>query len=313
MRSLVILWYFIFLSIKYCIAFKKPAYVSDAWSMLSSDNSATNKCVDIPKNFPLCYGIQYSSMRLPNLLDHETLDEIIEQSTAWQSLVQLHCNPNTQLFLCSVFAPVCLPNLDKPIKPCKSLCEEVQSNCESRMQQYGFPWPEMLRCDRFEDNDMCIKPHNAASARHNPVCKSCSQASTFENILDNFCRASVVLRARVRPLNETHIIVRKGRSFKGPTFDRKRTPAHERLVKISDVNSDGTPCPCPITKGNFLLMANETDNGQFIAKLILPWKQDKNFKSAIRRFRAVDCTTLGREIRESVLRQSYKRKVPNYY
>ena len=133
-------------------------------------------------------------MRLPNLLDHETIDEVIDQSAAWQSLVQLHCNPNTQLFLCSLFAPICLPNLDKPIKPCRSLCEEVQQNCEGRMQQYGFPWPDMLRCDRFENNDMCIKPFpgpSAASSGRQAVCKSCSQASTFENIMDNFCRSSL--------------------------------------------------------------------------------------------------------------------------
>lgn len=82
-----------------------------------------------------------------------------------------------------------------------------------------------------------------------------------------------MLRARIRPLNETHIIVRKARVFKGPAFDRKRT-AHERVVKISDSN-EGMNCPCPITKGNFLLMANETENGEIVAKLILPWKQEK--------------------------------------
>lgn len=157
----------------------QQSYFSDAWSMLSSDRPSSDKCIEIPKAFSLCYGIQvifsffsidlilkvqYNTMRLPNLLEHETIDEVIEQSAAWQSLVQLHCNPNTQLFLCSLFAPICLPNLDKPIEPCRSLCEQVQDNCENRMQQYGFPWPEMLRCDRFENNDMCIKPISTSTS-----------------------------------------------------------------------------------------------------------------------------------------------------
>ena len=27
------------------------------------------------------------------------------------------------------------------------------------MSVYGFPWPEMLSCDKYpEDNDMCLRP-----------------------------------------------------------------------------------------------------------------------------------------------------------
>ncbi|KAE9555665.1 hypothetical protein FO519_001136 [Halicephalobus sp. NKZ332] len=285
-------------------AVSQQSYFSDAWSMLSSDRPASGKCIDIPKDFSLCYGIQYNTMRLPNLLDHETIDEVIDQSTAWQSLVQLHCNPNTQLFLCSLFAPICLPNVDKPIKPCRSLCEEVQQNCENRMQQYGFPWPEMLRCDRFENNDMCIKPFpgpSMASSGRQSVCKSCSQASTFENIMDNFCRSSLVLRARLRPVNGTHVMIKKAKLFKGGN-----SKVHQnKIIRITNVGENS--CQCPIAKGNFLVMADETSDGEFVAKLILPWKQEKIFKNAIRRFRTVNCTTLGREIRESVLKQSYKR------
>jgi len=58
------------------------------------------------------------------------------------------------MFLCSLFAPICL---DRPIYPCRTLCQAVQTGCESRMRNYGFPWPEMLRCDKFPlDNDLCV-------------------------------------------------------------------------------------------------------------------------------------------------------------
>lgn len=36
-------------------------------------------------------------MRLPNLLDHEDLHEVIEQSSAWNSLLNLHCHPDTKV------------------------------------------------------------------------------------------------------------------------------------------------------------------------------------------------------------------------
>ena len=59
-----------------------------------------------------------------------------------------------QVFLCSLFAPVCL---DRPVWPCRSLCEAVKAGCVDRMLKYGFPWPDMLRCDQFPlDNDLCV-------------------------------------------------------------------------------------------------------------------------------------------------------------
>ena len=41
----------------------------------------------------------------------------------------------------------------------RSLCENVRENCVPRMKLYGYPWPDLLNCDKFpEDNDMCIMP-----------------------------------------------------------------------------------------------------------------------------------------------------------
>ena len=34
------------------------------------------RCVDIPSNMTLCRGIGYTSMRLPNLLEHDTMREV---------------------------------------------------------------------------------------------------------------------------------------------------------------------------------------------------------------------------------------------
>ncbi|VDP16681.1 unnamed protein product [Soboliphyme baturini] len=129
------------------------AYMSESWAMLSRMPSPT--CVDIPRNFSLCHGIDYRRMRLPNLVEHETLDEAVQQAAPWISLLRLNCHADTQRFLCSLFAPVCL---ERAIYPCRSLCEAVKSGCEKRMEMYGFPWPEMLNCNKFPvTNDMCIQ------------------------------------------------------------------------------------------------------------------------------------------------------------
>ncbi|KAK7930867.1 hypothetical protein WMY93_007262 [Mugilogobius chulae] len=77
------------------------------------------QCVDIPADLRLCHNVGYKKMRLPNLLDHETMP--------------------------------------RPIYPCRSLCEAVRNSCAPVMETYGFPWPEMLTCDKFPiDNDLCI-------------------------------------------------------------------------------------------------------------------------------------------------------------
>lgn len=112
------------------------------------------QCVDIPTDLRLCHNVGYKKMRLPNLLDHETMPEVKQQAGSWVPLLAKRCHADTQVFLCSLFAPVCL---DRPIYPCRSLCEAVRDSCAPVMETYGFPWPEMLTCDKFPiDNDLCI-------------------------------------------------------------------------------------------------------------------------------------------------------------
>jgi len=84
-------------------------------------------------------------------------------------MIMLHdrCFHVIQVFLCSLFAPVCL---DRPVWPCRSLCEAVKAGCVDRMLKYGFPWPDMLRCDQFpSDNDLCIGLRGADTHGQNTV------------------------------------------------------------------------------------------------------------------------------------------------
>ncbi|EYC27072.1 hypothetical protein Y032_0009g505 [Ancylostoma ceylanicum] len=256
------------------------AYLSDSW-MLSSERPTGPRCVPIPHNLTICYGMQYSQMRLPNLLEHETINEAIHQSSDWKSLLQLNCHPDTQLFLCSLFAPICLPTMDKEIFPCRSLCQAVKQGCEGRMSVYGFPWPEMLSCDKYpEDNDMCIKAMNnekqgkLARPMHarDISCPACSQVGTYENLVDHFCRSQLVVKARVNAVTPTHISLRNARSLK--KGDRRRS-VDDTDVRLS---SDSSECPCNITDGperRFLVMASKSNDGQLVANLILPWKKEK--------------------------------------
>ncbi len=116
------------------------------------------KCIDIPSNLTLCQNLRYNQMRLPNLLEHDTIREVTQQAKSWVPLVGIRCHPDTKLFLCSLFSPVCL---DRPIWPCRSLCSAVKMACEGHMNAHGYSWPDMLRCDKFPlDNDLCIGLQN---------------------------------------------------------------------------------------------------------------------------------------------------------
>ena len=132
-----------------------------AWSV-SSGRMLQPKCVSIPSNFTLCHKIGYDTMRIPNLLEHDNLEEATSQAMQWNPLLGIRCHPDTQVFLCSLFSPICL---ERVVYPCKSLCEGVQRGCEGYMKRYGFPWPEMFRCDKFpDDNDLCIPGRSSTTA-----------------------------------------------------------------------------------------------------------------------------------------------------
>uniref|UniRef100_A0A914RRT7 FZ domain-containing protein n=1 Tax=Parascaris equorum TaxID=6256 RepID=A0A914RRT7_PAREQ len=53
----------------------RSAYISESWAMLTSDRPSAPKCVEIPRNLTLCYGIQ---------------------AAPWIPLHRLNCHPDTQ-------------------------------------------------------------------------------------------------------------------------------------------------------------------------------------------------------------------------
>ncbi|KHJ41783.1 fz domain protein [Trichuris suis] len=312
-------------------------YMSESWAVLS--RMPQPSCVDIPRNFTLCHGIDYSRMRLPNLVDHETLDEAVQQAAPWISLLRLNCHSDTQAyntrwclnfekynlfsllkrFLCSLFAPVCL---ERAIYPCRSLCETVKAGCEKRMQMYGFPWPEMLNCKKFPvANDMCIKPRE--NYQTNKSCTACNQVGTYENILDHFCRSDLVLKIKVKAINSKNIVVQKARTIKPREVSvrgssqqqqqqagaRSNAGAGEELKLM--LNEKNENCPCPVAKVHrnkrYLAMAYRNRQGTLVLNLLLPWRKEKQFKKALKMFRKLDCKTLGTQIRERARRERRKK------
>ena len=162
--GVLIILHVIYVSTGYNYDDKEGAYLRSldlGWARHAGRDLQQNQCVPIPKDMTLCRNVGYVNMSIPNLLGHDTVEEVRRQAAPWNMLYKIRCHSNTDLFLCSLYAPVCL---DRHIFPCKSLCEAVKSSCEMRMNKYGYTWPEILNCDKFpEDDDLCIKQINVSN------------------------------------------------------------------------------------------------------------------------------------------------------
>ncbi|KAI3354365.1 hypothetical protein L3Q82_018893, partial [Scortum barcoo] len=178
---------------------------------LGFSSSVRSVCKPVPSTLSLCHGIGYRHMRIPNLLGHDTLREAQQQSAAWLPLISKLCHRDTKKFLCSLFAPVCLPELSGPVSPCRSLCEAVRDGCVPVMSAFGFPWPEMFNCSRFpRGTELCIpvtgeqEGRTAEEVRHEEalkgsvICEACSLAAEGEtDIQENFCRSPYAFKMRL--------------------------------------------------------------------------------------------------------------------
>ena len=75
----------------------------------------------------------------------------VKRGSAWSlSIPSAHQQPVLpRLFLCSICAPTCQPNVTDQISPCHSLFAQGKRGCAPVMCQYGFRWPKTMRCRHF--------------------------------------------------------------------------------------------------------------------------------------------------------------------
>ena len=86
-------------------------------------------------------------------------------------LVEINCSPDLRFFLCSLYAPICLPTYTKPLPACRSVCERAKNGCAPLMRMYGFAWPERMRCEdlpEFGDSENLCMDHNTTERTPTP-------------------------------------------------------------------------------------------------------------------------------------------------
>ena len=126
----------------------------------------SRRCQEI--TVPMCRGIGYNLTYMPNMFSHHTQEEAGLEVHQFWPLVEIQCSPDLRLFLCSMYAPICVPNYQKPLPACKSLCQRVRRGCEPLMIQYGFAWPERMSCDGLPEygdrHRLCMDFNSSAGA-----------------------------------------------------------------------------------------------------------------------------------------------------
>ncbi|BHF75784.1 Frizzled-9 [Sparganum proliferum] len=144
------------------------------------DDDDLSQCVPIRE--PVCQGLQYSETRMPNWVKMTSQEEAAKRMTDYRSLLNINCSHYLNLFLCTIYFPMCTRVLVKSaLKPCKPLCTHVRNRCEPIMRQFQFNWPAELACDDLpEPPALCIEPDGYALDSKKPELPDLSAITVSE-------------------------------------------------------------------------------------------------------------------------------------
>jgi len=231
-------------------------------SKFHSQGGSHFTCVRIPNDLKLCHGVGYSDMVLPNLLRHETLVEVKQQAASFVPLLRQGCHSHARIFLCSLFAPVCLQQVVGAIPPCKQLCSDVERSCAPVLREYQFDWPSMLNCSQFTDEQPCVNLNNTVSqVPTSPptqtsmpgVCAPCRTMGKVkvETLNDNFCASEFVVKVRSKKLTfNPEMGIRELTASPRRRIVYKKGPLDARDLRRMRLVISGKGCKCSLLIGD---------------------------------------------------------------
>ncbi|XP_029011727.1 secreted frizzled-related protein 5 [Betta splendens] len=261
----------------------------------------STRCVPIPAGMALCQNIGYDTMRMPNLLGHESPAEAVQQSASWLPLLARECHPDARIFLCSLFAPICL---DRFISPCRSLCESVRDSCAPIMSCYGYPWPEILRCDQYPaDHLMCISSitnttvHMGRRRVPQASCRDCEleETSSSKDTLETFCRSDFVVKLRITRLQYSPVslsqfslaakldVLKHGPLLGGQVRSRIELWLERDATCVKNMTRSHP-------RGGTFLVTGLVQGDRLVVNKAYVWhKRDKNLMAAARKWKHYQC------------------------
>ncbi|XP_025904525.1 frizzled-8 [Nothoprocta perdicaria] len=168
-----------------CLLQRAGCAAASAAAAASSSSSAKElSCQEI--TVPLCKGIGYNYTYMPNQFNHDTQDEAGLEVHQFWPLVEIQCSSDLRFFLCSMYTPICLEDYKKPLPPCRSVCERAKAGCAPLMRQYGFAWPDRMRCDRLPEqgspDTLCMDYNRTDLTTAAPPAKPPPRAALYNRV-----------------------------------------------------------------------------------------------------------------------------------
>lgn len=173
------------------------------------------RCEEIQISF--CRDLPYNQTILPNLFNHQSQDIARNHLRIYEPLIKLKCSPYLQLFLCTLYAPICLNNKE-PIPPCRNLCLSAKNGCEEHIP---LDWDKKFNCSNFplfDNQPLCIwKPDDYASINlinKDRTYEDASVKDTFQyyNSTSKQFRFSCPIQFR-RPTKKGHVFNLNGKKY----------------------------------------------------------------------------------------------------
>ncbi|XP_072006795.1 secreted frizzled-related protein 2-like isoform X2 [Engystomops pustulosus] len=263
------------------------------------DIGLSTRCVSIPKELGICQHLGYTEMRLPNLMGHTTIPEVASKTAEWHKLLQTGCHPYARMFLCSLFAPVCL---DTFIQPCRSMCQAVRDSCAPVLACHDQSWPESLNCDRFPaGDDMCLdnlskEYQNKYEELPKPTCQGCpfiEESYSYRSALGAFCDNGFAVKVKLTKrkfASGHHEYVTEGQvDFikQGLLLPYNTRNMIEQWLKI---NENCANRMIRHSKSMIYILAGDIQHGKVVVNRVFHWqKKDTQLTVATRKWKHHKC------------------------
>nr|XP_020473008.1 uncharacterized protein LOC109970049 isoform X2 [Monopterus albus] len=146
------------------------------WGLLLSSQQAhsirdgSSNCKPVTASF--CQGVGYATTLHPSGVQGFNLKQIGQ-------IVETACSPEVATLMCRVVVPECSSEDESRVKPCRSLCEKVKTDCESVLRAKRLLWPVRLQCGALPESNcvqgqvIAVSPASTATCQAItiPVCK----------------------------------------------------------------------------------------------------------------------------------------------
>ena len=144
--------------------------------ILSTDNKISPQRTCEPVRLKFCRQIGYNMTTYPNLLGHQSREEIEKDLITFREVVDSECFLQAFDFLCHLLQPPCELALEpksneirvRPRLLCRSYCQTFNEQCLSRIPQ---KFRTFFDCERFPEQS------SMQSCHHQPACVNQLKAS----------------------------------------------------------------------------------------------------------------------------------------